>query len=39
MAVNPIPAGNLSFNVYDTNNNILLGIASIDLPEIEFQAE
>lgn len=27
--------GNLSFNVYDTDNNIILGVASVDLPEIE----
>ena len=37
MAVNPIPISNLGFEIFDNNNRRLLGVASIELPELELQ--
>ena len=37
MAVNSLPIGTLGFELYDTNNDRLLGTASIELPNLELQ--
>ena len=37
MPVNSIPAGNLNFEVFDTNNNRILGLASVDLPDFSLK--
>lgn len=37
MATNSIPAGNLNFEVFDTNNNRILGLASVDLPDFSLK--
>ncbi|MBQ6296682.1 MAG: phage major tail tube protein [Selenomonadaceae bacterium] len=37
MPVNSLPMGALSFEVFDNNNKRLLGIASVDLPELSLK--
>lgn len=37
MAINSLPVGNLNFEVFDTNNNRILGLASVSLPNLDLK--